>query len=452
LFQRANRIWLACAASLAVAGASACAKDEPAGIKVELLAPANPAQRPEVVRFFWMGPGGVLVNDRLPQDGTLPATGDVLTSVFFATDQALDEQRALVVVGERGEAIVAGAAMRIEPNGEARRTLQLPMAAPLPDSDGDRIPDVVERNCLLMGAAMSCPLPPDAGPPDPPRDAGGDGEPTEAGATPASDGAADGPLGDDRPDAPLIPPDAADAAGDLPPDAIGTANPALAVGLVAHWRFDETAGSAIRDSSGNGNMGMLLGTTRFTPGHIRGALDIPAADGSGVTVPPTASVETIGGGFTIAAWTFRTVNRASGLSNVLSRRAAGTTNNEYFALTFNTAGQLRGFINTQLSPDPPSVTGALVVPLGQWVHVAYTFDGTVQRTYVNGVVTGTANYTGMVASGSMPLCIGCGNNRDPVSATDETLGGMLDELVLYNRALPAAEIQALAAGDLPPNP
>jgi hypothetical protein len=39
-----------------------------------------------------------------------------------------------------------------------------------------------------------------------------------------------------------------------------------------------------------------------------------------------------------------------------------------------------------------------------------------------------------------------------VTDTDETLGGRLDELVLYNRALPAAEIQALARGDLPPLP
>ena len=208
----------------------------------------------------------------------------------------------------------------------------------------------------------------------------------------------------------------------------------------------------MRDSSGNGNPGTLLGTTRFNAGRIGGCLDIPAADGNGVTVPPTGSVETIGTSFTIAAWTFRPMNRTAGLSNVLSRRAAGTVNNEYFALAFNTAGQLRGFINTQLNPDPPSVTSALVVPLNVWVHVAYTFDGMVQRTYVNGVATGTANYTGAVVSGSMPLCIGCANNRDPVTATDETLGGRLDELVLYNRALPPAEIQLLANGDLPPLP
>ena len=39
-----------------------------------------------------------------------------------------------------------------------------------------------------------------------------------------------------------------------------------------------------------------------------------------------------------------------------------------------------------------------------------------------------------------------------MTATDETLGGRLDELVLYNRALPPAEIQLLANGDLPPLP
>jgi hypothetical protein len=57
-------------------------------------------------------------------------------------------------------------------------------------------------------------------------------------------------------------------------------------------------------------------------------------------------VETVTGGFTIAAWTYRTANRATGLANVLSRRAANTTNNEYFAAGLQHAGQLRGFINT----------------------------------------------------------------------------------------------------------
>ncbi len=441
--------------SLAVAGAAACAKDEPAGIKVELLAPLNPAQRPEVITFYWLGPSGTLINEQLPETGTLPLAGDVLTSVFIDTGETLAELRAMVVVGERGDSVVAGASMRVEPNGERRRTLQLPLGAPLPDQDGDRIPDVVERNCLTAGAAMACPLPPDAGPPNPPRDAGGDGDapPPPDGPgddTPPVEGPTDGPAPEDGPDAPPAI-DAGDAPGDLPSDG-GNPNPALAVGLVAHWRFDESVGPMARDSANNGNNGTLLGTTRFTPGRFGNGLDVPAADGNGVTVPPTGSVETILGGFTIAAWTYRTANRASGLANVLSRRAANTTNNEYFALCFNTAGQLRGYINTQLTPDPPSVTSALVVPLNQWVHVAYTFDGMVLRTYVNGVATGTANYTGMVVSGSMPLCIGCANNRDSVTDTDETLGGRLDELVLYNRALPAAEIRALASGDLPPLP
>jgi hypothetical protein len=87
--------------SLAVAGAAACAKDEPPGIKVELLAPVNPAQRPEIITFYWLGPSGTLINEQLPETGTLPPTGDVLTSVFIDTGQTLDELRALVVVGER---------------------------------------------------------------------------------------------------------------------------------------------------------------------------------------------------------------------------------------------------------------------------------------------------------------------------------------------------------------
>jgi hypothetical protein len=443
---------------LAVAGTAACAKDDSPGIKVELLAPVNPAQRPEAVTFYWLGPTGVLLSDRLPETGAFPATGERLGSLFIDTHEPLAALRALVVVGERAGAVVSGASMRVEPTGESRRTLQLPLGAPLPDEDGDRIPDVVERNCLASGAAMACPLPPDAGAPEPARDGGPDGQGDAV--APPEDAAGDAP------DGPVVPPDAADdvpAPVDAPADVAdgprdlpregGNPNPALGVGLVAHWRFDEGSGTTVRDSSGNSNMGTLLGTgTRWVEGRYLGALEIAAADGNGVTVPPTGSVETIGAGFTIAAWTNRASNRPSGLANVLSRRAAGTTNNEYFAMAFNSNGQLRGFINTQLDPDPPSVTSTSVVPVGQWVHVAVTFDGTALRAYINGVASGSAAYTGAVVSGSMPLCIGCGNNREPVSNTDETLAGKLDELVLYNRALPVGEIQALAAGDLPPNP
>lgn len=40
------------------------------------------------------------------------------------------------------------------------------------------------------------------------------------------------------------------------------------------------------------------------------------------------------------------------------------------------------------------------VPLNQWVHVAYTYDGSVMRVYMNGVQIWTRNSSGTYASNS----------------------------------------------------
>jgi hypothetical protein len=171
-----------------------------------------------------------------------------------------------------------------------------------------------------------------------------------------------------------------------------------------------------------------------------------------VVVPASASIESITRTFTIAAWTYRTAVRASGLSNVLSRRAAGTTDREYYALTFSDDGRMRGFINTQTSVT--NVSSQNMIPLNQWVHVAFVYNGAQLLVYVNGAAAGTANYTQAVGmSPLMPLCLGCAQNQpNNGQAPNESLGGRVDELVLYNRALPVEEIRLLAAGDIPAPP
>lgn len=240
--------------------------------------------------------------------------------------------------------------------------------------------------------------------------------------------------------------------GPAPADTGAPANAALAIGLVGYWRFEETSGPTVRDSSGNGNQGVLLGSTLRvdTFGRFGGALDVPPADGNGATCPASASIDSISTSFTIAGFVFRVANRSSGLSNILSRRANNTTNSDYFAFAFDTAGRLRGFVNTQVQPAPPSVASPTPLPLNQWSHVAFSYDGTTLRLYVNGVASGVAFYAGRIDAGNMPLCLGCGHNRPLISETDETLAGRVDELLLYNRALPPAELQMLAAGELPP--
>ena len=77
------------------------------------------------------------------------------------------------------------------------------------------------------------------------------------------------------------------------------------------------------------------------------------------------------------------------------------------------------------------------------VRVAITWDATsgMGIVYVDGVNKKQTTYRGAIGVSTMPLFIGTKHDNDKVTNWD----GDLDEIVLYNRALTAAEVQQLAA-------
>ena len=76
--------------------------------------------------------------------------------------------------------------------------------------------------------------------------------------------------------------------------------------------------------------------------------------------------------------------------------------------------------------------------IGQWVHIAVTFDGTTAKGYINGVKTVEGAFT-------------FGSDREaPIQFGADTFGGgnayngALDEIRLYDVVLTDAEVAALA--------
>ena len=77
------------------------------------------------------------------------------------------------------------------------------------------------------------------------------------------------------------------------------------------------------------------------------------------------------------------------------------------------------------------------LPIGEWAHVAATFDGTTARFYLNGAMTGQGAFsfaTDLTAS----THFGCSNMNG-----GNPFNGALDEVRLYDVALSAAEILQL---------
>lgn len=73
-----------------------------------------------------------------------------------------------------------------------------------------------------------------------------------------------------------------------------------------------------------------------------------------------------------------------------------------------------------------------------WHRVVATYDGATQRLYVDGALVATQAATGAVSYGTGAMLLG------RVSSTTGALpfAGRLDDVSVWNRALPAAEVQA----------
>jgi hypothetical protein len=80
------------------------------------------------------------------------------------------------------------------------------------------------------------------------------------------------------------------------------------------------------------------------------------------------------------------------------------------------------------------------LPLGEWAHLAFTFDGVVWRAYLNGVEMSSRsflfsfpNLTDLLVGNSGITCPG-----------GDAFPGLIDELYLFHRTLTPGEVAALA--------
>jgi hypothetical protein len=251
--------------------------------------------------------------------------------------------------------------------------------------------------------------------------------------------------------------------------------------LVARWEFDEGAGKVVKDSSGNGNDGMIVSANTSEPEWGKGefAGSICLSNGTHVLVPPSESLNELKKQITIVAniyprslWTTpsladRAVHLAEkllGITNdekypgyiaVVQRQWRETVHPDLFYLGYGPENDVLhykwhlGLIGAQPSlyrlpegQDKPAI--------GEWVHLAGTYDGETGKTvlYVNGSPIGTLTRVGEIRldpeSFNRPLIIGAELNESNIDHVDGSFDGCIDEVRLYDRALSDEEIKTLA--------
>ncbi len=238
-------------------------------------------------------------------------------------------------------------------------------------------------------------------------------------------GVADGRAGD------------ADAASDAETGMDANDGGDLGTGLVAFYRFDETSGVTAADSSGNGWTATLAGGAGFS-GGLQG--NAATMNGTGEYVSLPGGIESGLTSFSICAW----VNL--GASTQWSRIFDfGTGTTTYMFLTPNGGAGLRFGITTGGNGQEQQLNGPALAT-GSWQEVAVTLGGSTGTLYVNGAAV--AQNTSMTLN---PASLGTTTHNwlgRSQFAVDPYLDGQLDDVRIYDRALSAAEVQALYANHL----
>jgi hypothetical protein len=197
-------------------------------------------------------------------------------------------------------------------------------------------------------------------------------------------------------------------------------------GLVAHYAFEND----VNDSSGNGLNGTIIGDANFAEGIEGMALDL---NGGGYVDCGGIAEFSFTDAMTLSTW----VNIRSVTTAWMTIAAKGenawrlAVSNETTALEYAFSGGTRGW---------QAATTATELAFDEWYHVAATYDSTVGATvYINGVQDASNPNTGGIDTNQFPLLIG----ENP-EATGRLFDGMIDELMIYNRALSEGEVLYLA--------
>ena len=90
--------------------------------------------------------------------------------------------------------------------------------------------------------------------------------------------------------------------------------------------------------------------------------------------------------------------------------------------------------------DMIQTTGATAT-LNEWNHVAFTYDGTTGKLYMNGELVTTKDFSGTTVSTSNGLI-----HLGAIGSPNRSFDGAIDEVAIFNRALSADEIRAYAEG------
>jgi glucose/arabinose dehydrogenase len=207
----------------------------------------------------------------------------------------------------------------------------------------------------------------------------------------------------------------------------------LGDGPVGYWRLGEASGTTAADETGANPGTYVNGPTLGVAGALKGSSNTAASfNGSTqfVDVPSSASLNA-SSGVSVEAWVKPAVMPGAGNTGTIAMKASDPPY-AYWLQVIDTGGAKFG-VGVGGVNHPLSAAG--VVAAGSWYHLVGTYDGSVQRLYVNGALVASQSLTGNVDSVA-------GDFRIGTTRSTEFFNGVADDVAVYNKALTPAQVQA----------
>lgn|GEM_PF-1027375 len=202
--------------------------------------------------------------------------------------------------------------------------------------------------------------------------------------------------------------------------------------LVAHWPMDEGSGDEIDDIVGKGGVGTFVGAPNWVDGMFGGAVE--CSPGNHIRVPGNPDIEPPS--VTATMWVY--------FNDVAPPRQDFFSKNDDYALSLHEWDEAPGTPGHgtifPIIRSPANVwtviKGTVLIEAERWYHVAIVYDGASEDlvSYIDGVEDARIVAPGGIGQSGGPLTLGDYSSRP--------LKGRLDEVKIWNEALPQADIQA----------
>ena len=207
------------------------------------------------------------------------------------------------------------------------------------------------------------------------------------------------------------------------------------IGLVAHYKLD----GDLTDSSGNGHDGTLAGDPNFPVQYVVGptglgqAMLFDGTDGHQYVSIGSWNPSAATGQLSLSLWA-KWDGPSTSWQGLMGKRNGGDWVSSIMMWYFELE---RDVWDVRFVQPGSGINSGELLPVGQWTHLAVTFDGTTAKIHMNGAVIDEGSfYFGDDKNAAMQFGASVDGGANPFN-------GALDDVRIYDVALSADEVTAL---------